>query len=84
MGEPEGFFEEMVDEAMVQMRMFRYFPLPKDSATYGSFEHTDYGMFTLLSPDPIGGLELKTRSGEWCGGNDEQRAHGLAAAPLSP
>jgi isopenicillin N synthase-like dioxygenase len=83
-GEPEGFFEEMVDEAMVQMRMFRYFPLPEDSATYGSFEHTDYGMFTLLSPDPIGGLELKTRSGEWCGGNDEQRAHGLAAAPLSP
>jgi isopenicillin N synthase-like dioxygenase len=33
--------------------------------TYGSFEHTDYGMFTLLSPDPIGGLEVKTRSGEW-------------------
>ena len=106
---PEDFFEGMTDEAMVQMRMFRYelkckwklfpdfsvenaemmehfpskimisvgkmadyfairgryFPLPEDSDAYGSFEHTDYGMFTLLSPDPIGGLEVKTRSGEW-------------------
>jgi isopenicillin N synthase-like dioxygenase len=27
--------------------------------------HTDYGMITLLIQDPIGGLELQKRDGEW-------------------
>jgi len=31
----------------------------------GAAAHTDYGMLTILSQDPIGGLELRTRSGEW-------------------
>ena len=31
----------------------------------GAAPHTDFGMITLLAQDPIGGLELKKRDGEW-------------------
>jgi len=28
-------------------------------------EHSDYGALTILFQDPVGGLEIKTRNGEW-------------------
>lgn len=31
----------------------------------GAGEHTDYGNITLLATDNVGGLEVKTRGGEW-------------------
>ena len=52
---------------MVQMRMFHYPPQPPMSPedVFGVAPHTDYGMITLLAQDPIGGLELQKRDGEW-------------------
>ena len=32
---------------------------------FGVAPHSDYGMITLLTQDPIGGLELRKRDGEW-------------------
>ena len=32
---------------------------------YGSAPHSDYGTLTLLAQDEIGGLEVRTRAGEW-------------------
>jgi isopenicillin N synthase-like dioxygenase len=51
------------------MRLFHYPPQPPitDDRTFGVAPHTDYGMITLLSQDPIGGLELRKRDGEWIG-----------------
>ena len=31
----------------------------------GAGEHTDYGNITLLATDDVGGLEVRTRSGDW-------------------
>ena len=38
-----------------------------DDKAFGVAPHSDYGMITLLSQDPIGGLELRKRDGEWIG-----------------
>lgn len=66
MGQDELFFLQYARKPMVQSRLFHY--PPQESFTnieLGAAAHTDYGMLTILSQDPIGGLELCTRSGEW-------------------
>jgi isopenicillin N synthase-like dioxygenase len=65
-GQDEGFFLQYARKPMVQSRLFHY--PPQEAFTnldLGAAAHTDYGMLTLLVQDPIGGLELCTRSGEW-------------------
>ncbi len=66
---PPDFFLQWCVNPMVQMRLFHYPPQPPitDDRTFGVAPHTDYGMITLLSQDPIGGLELRKRDGEWVG-----------------
>jgi isopenicillin N synthase-like dioxygenase len=60
-----GFFLRYNKKPMVQMRMFHYPPQQTSDAALGAAPHTDFGMITLLAQDPIGGLELKKRDGEW-------------------
>ena len=52
---------------MATLRMLHYPALPADAPAgqMGAGEHTDYGNITLLATDEVGGLEVKTRSGEW-------------------
>ena len=64
--QPEDFFLQYCNKPMVQSRLFHY--PPQSSPTQlelGAAAHTDYGMMTILAQDPIGGLELRTRGGEW-------------------
>jgi len=61
----DGFFLRYNRKPMVQMRMFHYPPQKTSDAALGAAPHTDFGMITLLAQDPIGGLELKKRDGEW-------------------
>ncbi len=68
LGVEEGYFLQYCKTPMVQARLFHYPPqetTPSEDAGFGVAPHTDYGMITLLSQDPIGGLELRTRGGEW-------------------
>ncbi len=64
---PEDHFLQYCTKPMVQMRLFHYPPQTpvSDDKAFGVAPHTDYGMITLLLQDPIGGLELKKRDGEW-------------------
>ena len=64
---PETYFLQFCTKPMVQMRLFHYPPQEplSDEKAFGVAPHTDYGMITLLLQDPIGGLELKKRDGEW-------------------
>ena len=64
----EGFFLQFCKKPMVQSRLFHYPPqkVIVDKA-FGVAPHSDYGMITLLTQDPIGGLELRKRDGEWIG-----------------
>jgi isopenicillin N synthase-like dioxygenase len=64
--QPEDFFLQYCKKPMVQSRLFHYPPQSSPtSLELGAAAHTDYGMMTLLAQDPIGGLELRTRGGEW-------------------
>lgn len=68
LGQPEDFFLQYCRKPMVQSRLFHYPPQSSPTALeLGAAAHTDYGMLTILAQDPIGGLELRTRSGEWVG-----------------
>jgi isopenicillin N synthase-like dioxygenase len=68
LGLPEAYFLPYCTKPMVQTRLFHYPPAPpQDETAYGVAPHTDYGMITLLTQDPIGGLELRKRDGEWVG-----------------
>lgn len=62
----EAFFLQYCNKPMVQSRLFHYPPQanPND-LELGAARHTDYGMITILAQDPIGGLELCKRDGEW-------------------
>lgn len=64
---PEDHFLQYTKKPMVQMRLFHYPPQAPTSPDneFGVAPHTDYGMITLLNQDPIGGLELQKRDGEW-------------------
>ena len=66
-GMPEDHFLQFCKKPMVQMRLFHYPPQPplSDDQAFGVAPHTDYGMITLLLQDPIGGLELQKKDGEW-------------------
>lgn len=67
LGMAPDHFLQWATNPMVQMRLFHYPPQPPvvDEKAFGVAPHTDYGMITLLSQDPIGGLELEKRDGEW-------------------
>jgi len=66
LGEEEEFFLKWFQKPMVQTRLFHYPPQTvTPEKAFGAAPHTDYGMLTLLAQDPIGGLELRRRNGEW-------------------
>jgi len=54
-------------KSYTNLRMLYYPPLPEDvqAGSVRLGEHTDYGAFTILFQDDIGGLEVKTSSGDW-------------------
>lgn len=65
---PEEFFQDKINEHVTAMRINHY-PAETPDALAGQIragEHTDYGLFTLLMGEQApGGLEVKTRSGDW-------------------
>jgi isopenicillin N synthase-like dioxygenase len=67
LGISEDYFLQFCTKPMVQSRLFHYPPQApvSDDKEFGVAPHTDYGMITMLVQDPIGGLELQKRDGEW-------------------
>lgn len=64
---PESFFLDNHNEENHTLRLLHYPPL-NQSPKLGQVragEHSDYGSFTLLFQDRIGGLEVCTTEGEW-------------------
>ena len=63
------YFEQFCSKPMMHMRLFHYWPQPMtdDDLLFGVRPHSDLGMLTILNQDPIGGLELRKRDGEWVG-----------------
>jgi isopenicillin N synthase-like dioxygenase len=67
LGLEEMFFEDKLDAPLSGLRLLHYPPLPggQPRTIPGAGEHTDYGNVTILAVDTVGGLQLKTRGGEW-------------------
>jgi isopenicillin N synthase-like dioxygenase len=63
------YFEPFCTKPMMHMRLFHYWPQPATDSDllFGVRPHSDLGMLTILNQDPIGGLELRTRDGDWVG-----------------
>ena len=65
---PEDFLDEAHRYPNTSLT-YNYYP-PLDPATVGRTQwgispHTDYGSFTLLSQDALGGLEVRNSADEW-------------------
>ena len=67
LGLAPDFFEDKLDRPMAVLRLLHYPPAPAraEAGQLGAGEHTDYGCVTLLATDGVGGLEVRTRAGEW-------------------
>jgi isopenicillin N synthase-like dioxygenase len=64
---PESFFSDRHNQQNHTLRLLHYPPveqLPKAGQVRAG-EHSDYGSFTLLFQDEVGGLEVCTAQGEW-------------------
>ncbi|MCA1991183.1 MAG: hypothetical protein LDL41_03930, partial [Coleofasciculus sp. S288] len=64
---PESFFSERHTQQDYILRLLHYPPInqsPKPGQVRAG-EHSDYGSFTLLFQDEVGGLEVCTAQGDW-------------------
>jgi isopenicillin N synthase-like dioxygenase len=62
-----GYFSDKLDRPMAVLRLLHYPSAPQlpEEGQLGAGEHTDYGCVTLLATDGVGGLEVRTRGGDW-------------------
>ena len=60
-------FTEQFDRPITRGALVFYPPQPPDLGEdqFGVAPHTDYGCLTLVYQDPIGGLQVQDRNGEW-------------------
>ena len=67
LGVAEDFFDDKLDQPLATLRLLHYPPRPDrfEPGQTGAGEHTDYGNLTLLATDDAGGLEVRTRDGQW-------------------
>jgi isopenicillin N synthase-like dioxygenase len=68
LGVDERFFDDKVDRSIGVMRL-NYYPVqhrPPQPGQLRAGAHTDYGGFTILSGEDVpGGLQVRTRAGDW-------------------
>jgi isopenicillin N synthase-like dioxygenase len=66
LGLSHDFFDDKFDRPMATLRLLHYpAPSPGSEPQTGAGAHTDYGNLTLLATDDVGGLEVRTRAGQW-------------------
>jgi isopenicillin N synthase-like dioxygenase len=65
--EPTWFERHLTADPTVLFRIFHYPALADNQCAteWGVGEHSDYGLLTLLAQDELGGLQVRTPSGEW-------------------
>jgi isopenicillin N synthase-like dioxygenase len=65
---PEDYFVRRSRNPMCTLRLLHYPPGgdgSTGSTSLGCGAHTDYGLFTILMQDSIGGLQVRNRGGHW-------------------
>ena len=64
LGLARGFFADKFTKPMTTLR-FLHYPASSHEGEVGAGAHTEYGNLTLLATEDVGGLEVRTRSGDW-------------------
>ena len=54
-----------MDAPLTNTTLLHYLPHQADDPSPGFHAHKDITVVTILDPDPVGGLEVRTRDGEW-------------------
>ncbi|KAL9184545.1 hypothetical protein ACHAXT_012515 [Thalassiosira profunda] len=62
---PEDHFIRCSRSPLCTLRLLHYPPANDIDATQGCGAHTDYGLFTILQQDSIGGLQVRNSGKEW-------------------
>ena len=65
LGLPAGTFAGHFAAPLSNLSLLHYPPAPADGAAPGIHAHRDTDAFTILLPDPVGGLEVARRDGAW-------------------
>jgi isopenicillin N synthase-like dioxygenase len=66
LGVSTHYFDDKVDAPIATMRLIRYpSQAPAGELNCGIGEHCDYECVTILAQDSIGGLQVRSASGEW-------------------
>ncbi len=60
-----GALRDAFRDPMTNMTLLHYPPQTPDDVGYGIHPHKDTDALTIISPDPVGGLEVQTRDGHW-------------------
>ncbi len=61
-----GFFEQYYAKSLMQVRLLHYpAQAPGENVPVGVRPHSDAGALTLLVQDEVGGLEVRSKQGEW-------------------
>jgi isopenicillin N synthase-like dioxygenase len=64
---PQDFFADKIAKPMTTLRLLHYPPqrgrVTEDQIGCGA--HSDFGCFTMLAQDDIGGLQVRGRDGQW-------------------
>ncbi len=65
--ETPDYFDPFFDPPSTTLRMVHYPPTPerRPEDWLGIYPHTDYGFFTVLAQDGVGGLEVQRVDGSW-------------------
>ncbi|WP_172328245.1 isopenicillin N synthase family oxygenase [Mangrovicoccus sp. HB161399] len=64
-GLPEDYFSGTFTRPVADMRLAHYPPQDGEGVEFGTFDHTDHGVITILWQDNNGGLEVQAASGSW-------------------
>ena len=69
---PKNFFCPFLPKPIIHTRLLHYLSTPFSSkydttvpSDYGIFPQTDFGLVTILLQSELGGLEVRTKAGEW-------------------
>ena len=62
---PAGEMTKRFTHPVTNMTLLHYPPSTPDEDVHGIHPHKDTNVLTLLYPDPVGGLFVRTRSGDW-------------------
>jgi isopenicillin N synthase-like dioxygenase len=67
LGLQHDFFVPFYTKPLIQLRLLHYLPQDQLKALEGgdSRQHSDAGGFTMLQQDDVGGLEIRSKTGEW-------------------